>query len=257
MKVVLLAGGLGTRISEETSLRPKPMIEIGGMPILWHIMKLYSAHGHHDFVVCLGYKGYMIKEFFASYLMRRSDVRVSLAENRVEFLNDACEPWTVTLVDTGEDSMTGGRIRRVAEHVGDETFCLTYGDGVCDVDVNAVIDFHRAKDSLVTMTAVQPPGRYGAIALTAGESRIDGFQEKPRGDGMWVNGGFFVCEPAAIDLIDGDATSWEAEPLERAAAAGRLNAWRHEGFWQSMDTMRDRLHLEELWARPEPPWKLW
>lgn len=257
MKVVILAGGLGTRLSEETSVRPKPMVEIGGMPILWHIMKLYSTRGHNDFVVCLGYKGFMIKEFFTSYFVRRSDVRVSLADNRIEFLRDMAEPWTVTLIDTGDDSMTGGRIRRAREHIGDERFLLTYGDGVSDVDMNEVIEFHEAEEAMVTLTAVQPPGRFGALALHGAETRIERFQEKPVGDGMWVNGGYFVCEPEVFELIEDDATVWESAPLERVAATGRLRAWRHRGFWQSMDTLRDKQYLEELWDRPEPPWKTW
>ena len=257
MKVVILAGGLGTRISEETDVRPKPMVEIGGMPILWHIMKIYSAYGLDDFVVCLGYKGHVVKKFFADYLMRRSDVRFDIAANRMEILNDSAEPWKVTLIDTGADSMTGGRIRRVREHLGDEPFCLTYGDGLSDVDISKLVAAHKRSESLVTLTAVQPPGRFGAIVLHENDDRIDSFHEKPVGDGAWINGGFFVCEPEAIDYIDGDATVWEDAPMRRIAADGRLSAFRHAGFWQPMDTLRDKSLLEGLWSTPNPPWKIW
>ncbi|MEE9321748.1 MAG: glucose-1-phosphate cytidylyltransferase [Granulosicoccus sp.] len=257
MKVVILAGGLGTRISEETSVRPKPMVEIGSMPILWHIMKIYSAHGYNDFVVCLGYKGHMVKEFFANYLIRRSNVRIDLRSNKIEVLNDEAEPWTISLIDTGESAMTGGRIRQVRDHIDDSPFCLTYGDGVSDVNVTELVKFHQQEKSLVTLTAVQPPGRFGAIALAADDNRIDSFHEKPAGDGAWVNGGFFVCEPEVIDFIEAEDTVWEAEPLERVAELGRLNAFRHNGFWQPMDTLRDKSYLEELWAKPNPPWKVW
>lgn len=257
MKVVILAGGLGTRISEETSVRPKPMVEIGTMPILWHIMKIYSAHGLNDFVVCLGYKGEFIKEFFANYLMRRSSVRFDVAANSMQVLNGAAEPWTVSCIDTGESSMTGGRLRRAREFIGDEPFCMTYGDGVSDVNITELIAFHRAQQSLVTLTAVQPPGRFGAIALGAETSRVEIFKEKPAGDGAWVNAGFFVCEPEVLDYIDNDETVWEAEPMERAASTGRLNAFRHRGFWQPMDTLRDKKLLEDLWHAANPPWKVW
>jgi len=257
MKVVILAGGLGTRISEETDVRPKPMVEIGGMPILWHIMKIYAAHGLDDFIVCLGYKGHVVKEFFADYLMRRSDVRFDIAANSMEILNDAAEPWKVTLVDTGADSMTGGRIRRVREHIGGEPFCLTYGDGLSDVDISALVAAHRQSDSIVTLTAVQPPGRFGAIVLREDEDRIDSFHEKPVGDGAWINGGFFVCEPEAVDYIADDSTVWEETPMRAIAAEGKLHAFRHAGFWQPMDTLRDHSLLEDLWSRPAPPWKIW
>jgi len=257
MKAVILAGGLGTRLSEETNLRPKPMVEIGSMPILWHIMKLYSAHGIDDFIVCCGYKGEVIKRFFIDYTMHRSDIHVDVASGRVDVLDEKHEAWNVSLIDTGEASMTGGRIRRIRDYIGDERFCLTYGDGVSNVDIRASIAFHEQQQALVTMTAVQPPGRYGAITLSPGQSHIASFIEKPAGDGTWVNGGFFVCEPGAFDLIDGDHTSWEEEPLERAARSGRLAAYRHEGFWQSMDTLRDKMYLEQLWASEHPPWKLW
>jgi len=257
MKVVILAGGLGTRLSEETSVRPKPMVEIGGMPILWHIMKIYSAHGFDDFVVCLGYKGHVVKEFFADYMMRRSSVRFDMATNTMEILGGDVESWKVSLIDTGANSMTGGRIRRVRDHIGDEPFCLTYGDGVSNIDVAALVDFHRREQGLVTLTAVQPPGRFGSIALGAGENRIHSFHEKPDGDGAWVNGGFFVCEPEVIDLIEDDQTTWENEPLRHIAAAGKLNAFRHDGFWQPMDTLRDKSYLERLWGEDEAPWKVW
>lgn len=257
MKVVILAGGLGTRLSEETTVRPKPMVEIGNMPIIWHIMKIYAHHGHTDFVICLGYKGYVVKEFFANYLMRQSSIKVDLAKNKIEVLDESSEPWTVSLIDTGEHSMTGGRIKRVAPYLNGERFCMTYGDGVSDIDITKSIEFHDAQNSLITMAAIQPPGRYGAINLLAGEHRVDHFKEKPVGDGVWVNGGFFVCEPEALDLIEKDSTTWEAEPLQTAAATGRLNAFRHEGFWQSMDTLRDKMLLEELWSSENPPWKVW
>jgi glucose-1-phosphate cytidylyltransferase len=260
MKAVILAGGFGTRISEETGVRPKPMVEIGGRPILWHIMKIYSAHGVNDFVVCCGYKGYVIKEFFASYTLRNSDVTFDVANHGMEILKNGAEPWKVTLVDTGDDTMTGGRIRRVRRYLGDETFCLTYGDGVSDVDLTALLDFHRASGNLATLTAVQPPGRFGAFSLQADETRVSAFAEKPNGDGdasAWINGGFFVVEPEALELVDGDATVWEREPLERLAGQGRLGAYRHRGFWQPMDTLRDRMVLEELWENGRAPWKVW
>ncbi len=256
MKVVILAGGYGTRISEESATRPKPMIDIGGHPILWHIMKIYGQHGLRDFVVCLGYKGSVIKEYFANYFLNRSDVRFDLRTNRVEFLGNSVEPWSVTLVDTGEKSMTGGRLRRVREHLGDETFCMTYGDGVTDLNLTAVVDFHRAHKGLATVTAVQPPGRFGAFTLREDEARIEHFREKPSGDGAWVNGGFFVLEPKAIDYIENDLTTWEKEPMQNLARDGELFAYKHPGFWQSMDTLRDKMYLEELWAKGAP-WKKW
>ncbi len=257
MKVVILAGGLGTRISEETSVKPKPMVEIGEMPILWHIMKIYSAHGLNEFVVCLGYKGHIIKEFFANYAMRTSSVHFDLARNQMQLLSDASEPWKVTLVDTGESSMTGGRLKRVQEYLGNESFCLTYGDGVSDVNVTELITFHKAQKTLATLTAVQPPGRFGAISLGSDQSTIKDFHEKPDGDGAWINGGYFVCEPGVLDFIDGDSSVWEAEPLRQIAKAGELSAFRHKGFWHPMDTLRDKQFLEQQWESAKPPWKNW
>ena len=256
MKAVILAGGLGTRFSEETSLRPKPMIEIGGRPILWHIMKIYAAHGVTDFVVCCGYKGYVIKEYFANYFLHMSDVTFDMRENRMTVHSQRAEPWSVTLVDTGEDSMTGGRIRRVAEHVRDEeTFLLTYGDGVGDIDIAGSIAFHRSHGRKATLTATYPAARFGAVDIRDGEVRS--FLEKPQGDGGMINGGFFVLSPRVIDYIDSDQTSWEATPLERLAAEGELRAWQHDGFWQPMDTLRDKTQLEELWHSGSAPWKVW
>ena len=254
MKAVILAGGLGTRLSEETVVRPKPMVDIGGRPILWHILKLYSHHGINDFVICLGYKGYTIKEYFANYFLHMSDVTINLRNNELQVHQNSAEPWTVTLVDTGDDTATGGRLRRVRQHLDRETFCFTYGDGVSDIDIRASIDFHRAQRTLATVTAVQPPGRFGALELA--EDRVRAFAEKPRGD-AWINGGFFVLEPAVLDLIDGDATFWEQEPLERLAQDGQLSAFRHAGFWQPMDTLRDKHLLEELWSSGRAPWKVW
>lgn len=257
MKAVLLAGGLGTRLSEETTIRPKPMVEIGGMPILWHIMKTYAAHGVHDFVICCGYRGDTIKEWFAGYQLRHHDVTFDLRQNSVTYHQSRSEPWRVTLIDTGADTMTGGRLRRVAEHLGGETFCLTYGDGVSDVDIGASIAHHREQGREATMTVVQPPGRFGAVLLREGETGIDAFSEKTDGDGAWINGGFFVCEPSVIDRIAGDATVWEQEPLRGLAADGQLSAWRHRGFWQPMDTLRDKQYLEQLWSSGSPPWRVW
>ena len=256
MKAVILAGGLGTRISEETHLRPKPMIEIGGRPILWHILKLYSAHGVNEFVICCGYKGYVIKEYFANYFLHMSDVTFDMVSNRMEVHQQKAEPWRVTLVDTGDDTMTGGRLKRVAEHLrGDDAFCFTYGDGVSDVDIRGTIAFHRNHGRMATVTAVQPPGRYGAISM-AGE-QVTGFIEKPRGDGGLINGGFFVLSPKCLDLIDGDHVSWESAPLTRLAAMGELMAFEHRGFWQPMDTLREKNLLEELWSSGKAPWKSW
>lgn len=257
MKAVILAGGLGTRLSEETTIKPKPLVEVGGMPILWHIMKIYSRHNINDFIICCGYKGHLIKEFFNSYRLRSSSVKFDMNDGSAEFLEPPREPWTVTLVDTGESTMTGGRIKRVRDYIGDETFCLTYGDGVADVNVTKLVEFHRAEKTLATLTAVQPPGRFGAISLGSEQHRIKQFQEKPDGDGAWVNGGFFVVEPEAIDRIDGDATSWEKEPLSRLARSNDLCAFRHTGFWQPMDTLRDRQYLESLWDSGDAPWKVW
>ncbi len=257
MKVVILAGGYGTRISEESAIKPKPMIEVGHMPILWHIMSIYSHYGLNDFVICLGYKGHLIKEFFANYFLNRSDVRFDLRTNKVEFLNNAAEPWTVTLVDTGEGSLTGGRLKRVAKYLDDETFCMTYGDGVSDVDIAASIAYHKENKALCTLTAVQPPGRFGAFKLGETETHLSSFHEKPVGDGAWINGGFFVLEPKVLDYIDGDSTTWEKEPMQNLASEGKLCAFKHDGFWQSMDTLRDKMVLEEHWASGKAPWKLW
>jgi glucose-1-phosphate cytidylyltransferase len=256
MKAVLLAGGLGTRLSEETTIRPKPMVEIGGRPILWHIMKLYSHHGIHDFVVCCGYKGYVIKEYFANYFLHMSDVTFDMSANRMEVHERHAEPWRVTLVDTGDDTMTGGRLKRVASYIqDDEAFCFTYGDGLSDVSIGASIEFHRRHGRPATVTAVLPPGRYGAIEC-AGD-RVTRFVEKPRGDGGLINGGFFVLSPAVLDYIEGDQTSWEGTPLARLAADGQMMAFEHSGFWQPMDTLRDKNLLEELWSSGEAPWKCW
>ena len=255
MKAVILAGGLGTRLAEETSIRPKPMVEVGGRPILWHILKHYSRHGINEFVVCLGYRGYVIKEYFANYFMHMSDITFDLAKNEMEICQRHCEPWRVTLIDTGEDTQTGGRLRRVAKYLGDETFCFTYGDGVSDVDLTALVAFHRRQGRLATLTSVQPQGRFGALDIEGG--RITRFEEKPQGDGTWVNGGFFVLEPKVLSYIEGDATSWEREPLETLAREGQLSAWAHRGFWQPMDTLRDKMKLEDLWQRGVAPWKTW
>jgi glucose-1-phosphate cytidylyltransferase len=256
MKAVILAGGRGTRLAEETSLRPKPMVEIGGRPILWHIMKIYAAHGVNDFVVCLGYKGWQIKEFFLNYRQHAADLTVDLRDGTVELLRPAAEPWRVTLVDTGEDTMTGGRLRRVAHHLaGEDAFCMTYGDGVGNVDITSLVAFHKKHGKLATVTAVAPAGRFGALSRDG--SRVDAFVEKPRGDGGTINGGFFVLSPRALDRIEGDATVWENEPLTSLAAEGELHAWDHRGFWQPMDTLRDREQLERLWAGGRAPWRVW
>ena len=256
MKAVILAGGLGTRLSEETAVRPKPMVEIGGMPILWHILKMYSSHGIDDFIVCCGYKGYVIKEYFANYFLHMSDVTFDLRGNSMHVHQKRAEPWKVTLVDTGDATMTGGRILRIADHVRDEeAFCLTYGDGVGDVDIGASIAFHRGHGKAATVTATYPPGRFGALDIRDGEVRS--FQEKPRGDGAMINGGFFVLSPRVLGYIDGDDTLWEQEPLQRLAADGELMAWQHRGFWQPMDTLRDKTQLEDLWAAGKAPWKTW
>ncbi len=256
MKAVILAGGLGTRISEETHLKPKPMIEIGGRPILWHIMKLYSAHGVNEFVICCGYKGYVIKEYFANYFLHMSDVTFDMEHNRMEVHQRNAEPWRVTLVDTGEETLTGGRLKRVAPYVQDEeAFCFTYGDGLSDIDISGQIAFHRDHGKRATVTAVQPPGRYGALTIQGGA--VTAFTEKPRGDGGLINGGFFVLSPQCIDLIEGDRTSWEAAPLTSLAADGQLMAFEHQGFWQPMDTLREKNLLEHLWASGQAPWKVW
>ena len=256
MKAIILAGGLGTRITEETHLKPKPMIEIGGKPILWHIMKIYSAHGINDFIVCLGYKGYVIKEYFANYFLHMSDVTFDMKNNQMKVHEQKAEPWTVTLVDTGESTQTGGRLRKIRQYLtNDEAFCFTYGDGVADVDVTQEIAFHKASGKLATICAVQPPGRYGALVRE--NQLVTGFQEKPLGDGGWINGGFFVLQPEVIDLIDDDLTIWEREPLETLANNKQLQAFEHKGFWQPMDTLRDKIYLEELWQTGKAPWKTW
>ena len=255
MKAVILAGGLGTRISEETSIKPKPMIEIGGKPILWHIMKIYSTHGIHDFIICLGYKGYLIKEYFANYFLHMSDVTFDIQKNKMEVHHKFAEPWKVTLVDTGDTTMTGGRIKRVRQYLDDEDFCLTYGDGVSDVAIGNLIAFHKAQKTLATLTGVQPPERFGALKMA--EYKVTSFKEKPQGDGGWINGGFFVLSPKVIEYIEGDATVWEREPMERLAREGQMSAYLHEGFWQPMDTLRDKNHLEDLWGSGKAPWKTW
>lgn len=256
MKAVILAGGLGTRISEETHLKPKPMIEIGGKPILWHIMKLYSAHGINDFVICCGYKGYVIKEYFANYFLHMSDVTFDMSNNSMQVHQKNAEPWKVTLVDTGEQTLTGGRLKRVSEYVKDEeSFCFTYGDGLSDVDITKLVNFHQQHGKLATVTGVQPPGRYGALELNGHE--VKGFAEKPKGDGGWINGGFFVLSPKCIDYIEGDQSGWEGAPLMDLAQSGQLMSFEHEGFWQPMDTLREKTLLESLWASNEAPWKIW
>jgi glucose-1-phosphate cytidylyltransferase len=256
MKVVILAGGLGTRLSEETGLKPKPMVEIGGMPILWHIMKIYSAHGYNDFIICLGYKGYLIKEYFANYFLHKSDVTINLKENAVKVHDSQAEPWNITLVDTGANTLTGGRIKRVKHHIGDSPFMLTYGDGVSDVNVTALVDYHKQHGKLCTVTSVQPSGRFGAITF-AEDSQVQAFTEKPKGDGAWINGGFFVCEPSVIDFIEGDDTTWEKEPMENIAAQGQMMAYKHHGFWKPMDTLRDKNELETEWTAGHAKWKTW
>ena len=256
MKAVVLAGGLGTRLAEETQLRPKPMVEIGGYPILWHIMKTYSAHGVSEFVICCGYRGFLIKEYFANYFLHMSDVTFDISENRMEIHEKHAEPWRVTLVDTGEETQTGGRLLRIRSYLEvDQPFCFTYGDGLTDLDISASIEFHRSHGRLATVAAVQPPGRFGALLVE--EQRVTGFTEKPRGDGGLINGGFFVLDPDCLDLIEGDATSWEDEPLRRLAEGDQLRAFQHDGFWQPMDTIRDRNYLEGLWASGDPPWRVW
>ncbi|MFN5466304.1 MAG: glucose-1-phosphate cytidylyltransferase [Cyanobacteriota bacterium] len=256
MKAVILAGGLGTRISEETGTRPKPMVEVGGKPILWHILKLYGAYNIHDFIICCGYKGYVIKEYFANYFLHSSDVTIDMSENSMAVHQRNAEPWKVTLVDTGETTLTGGRLARVQEYVGTETFSLTYGDGVSDVNIRELIDFHAKGGKLATVTAVQPPGRFGLLDLD-GESEVKGFQEKPEGDGGWINGGFFILEPGVFSYLHGDETVWEQTPLKELASSGQLQAYKHQGFWQPMDTLRDRQLLEDLWRAGRAPWKVW
>ncbi|NJO39811.1 MAG: glucose-1-phosphate cytidylyltransferase [Cyanobacteria bacterium RU_5_0] len=257
MKTVILAGGLGTRLSEETTVKPKPMVEIGGRPILWHIMKIYSTHGINDFIICCGYKGYVIKEFFANYFLRMSDVTFDMRFNQMNIHAGNAEPWRVTLVDTGENTMTGGRLKRVREHIGNETFCFTYGDGVSNVNVTELVKFHKEQGTLATLTAVQPPGRFGAIALEHEQTKIQQFHEKPEGDGAWINGGFFVLEPEAVEYVADDTIMWENEPLQKLAHDGQVSAFRHTGFWQPMDSLRDKNYLEDLWKKGNAPWKVW
>lgn len=256
MKVVILAGGLGTRLSEETEIKPKPMVEIGSRPALWHIMKIYSCYGFNEFIICLGYKGYMIKEYFSNYFLHMSDVTFDMENNKMEIHQKNVEPWKVTLVDTGQDTMTGGRIKRIKDYVNGSTFMLTYGDGVADIDIAALVEFHNNQSRLATVTAVQPPGRFGTIQIGQ-EDIVTSFFEKPKGDGTWINGGFFVLEPAVFDYIEGDSTIWERNPLERLASEDQLAAYKHYGFWRPMDTLRDKILLEELWNSGRAPWKMW
>ncbi len=255
MKAVILAGGLGTRISEETHLKPKPMVEIGGRPILWHILKIYSFYGINEFIICCGYKGYLIKEYFANYFLHSSDVTFDMTRNKMEVHQHNVEPWKITLIDTGEDTLTGGRLRRVAPFLDKESFCFTYGDGVANVDISALINFHKKERCWATLTAVQPPGRFGSLEFERG--RVLAFDEKPQGDGAWINGGFFVLEPEVLEFIEGDHSIWERDCLPEIASKGQLNAFQHKGFWQPMDTMRDRSLLEDLWKKDQAPWKIW
>lgn len=260
MKVVILAGGFGTRISEESGVRPKPMVEIGGKPILWHIMKIYSSYGLNDFIICCGYKGHIIKQYFSDYFLHSTDFSIDLKNNSLEVLNSKTEPWKVTLVDTGENTMTGGRLKRIRQYLGGETFCFTYGDGVSNVNVSELIDFHKKQNTLATLMAVQQPGRFGVFSLNHGENILESFKEKPKSDGdqtAWVNGGFFVCEPKVIDFISGDSTVWEKEPMEKLAHERLLSAFRHQGFWHPMDTLRDKNVLEDMWSSGKAPWKSW
>jgi glucose-1-phosphate cytidylyltransferase len=256
MKAVILAGGFGTRLSEETVLKPKPMVEIGDKPILWHIMKIYSAHGINDFIICCGYKGYIIKEYFSNYFLHTSDVTIDMQNNEMEIHSRKTEPWKVTLVDTGEDTLTGGRLKRIGSYIkNEEMFCFTYGDGVSDINIRALIEFHKSHGQLATLTATQPPGRFGALSHDG--IRVKSFMEKPQEDGGWINGGFFVLSPKVLDYIEGDDTVWEKQPMEQLAEEGQLNAYFHDGFWQMMDTVRDKNHLEELWQPGDAPWKTW
>jgi glucose-1-phosphate cytidylyltransferase len=257
MKAVILAGGLGSRLSEETTVKPKPMVEIGSQPILWHILKLYAAHGVEDFVICLGYRGYIIKEWFANYALHTSDVTFDMRSGDSVIHRSSTEPWRVTLIDTGANTMTGGRLKRVLPYLGDETFCMTYGDGLADVDISRLLEHHREHGRLATVTAVQPPGRFGSLQIDPDASRVVGFQEKPRGDGSWINGGFFVCEPGVGEFIAGDDTKWEVEPLEQLAARRELAVFPHHGFFHPMDTMRDRTLLQQLWESGQAPWRRW
>lgn len=257
MKVVLLAGGLGTRLSEETIIKPKPMVEIGGMPMLWHIMKIYSTYGFNDFIVCLGYKGYIIKEYFANYFLHKSDVTIDLKNNSIKVHDSQAEPWNITLVDTGIESMTGGRIKRIEKHIANETFMLTYGDGVSNINIASLLNFHKQKGKFCTVTSVQPSGRFGALNINE-SSHVTSFLEKPKGDGSWINGGFFVCQPEVFNYItEGDATIFERSPMEKLAADDQMAAYKHEGFWKPMDTLRDKIELEESWANNNAAWKIW
>ena len=257
MKVVILAGGLGTRLSEETVIKPKPMVEIGGMPILWHIMKIYSSYGFNDFVICLGYKGYVVKEYFANYFLHKADVTIDLKENAVEVHESEAEPWKITLVDTGDNSMTGGRIKRIQKYVNNETFMLTYGDGVGDINIGDLVNCHKKHGKLFTVTSVQPSGRFGALDLSD-ENQVLSFLEKPKGDGSWINGGYMVCEPGVFDFIkDGDATVWEQEPMQKIALSGEMKAFKHNGFWRPMDTLKDKYDLNDMWDTGNSPWKVW
>jgi len=256
MKVVILAGGLGTRISEESHLKPKPMIGIGDKPIIWHIMKTYSSYGYNDFIICLGYKGYVIKEYFANYFLHQADVTIDLKNNKMKIHKSKSEPWNITMVDTGVDTMTGGRIKRIKEYVGNKTFLMTYGDGVSDINIKETVKYHMKNKKYATIMATQPIGRFGALKMNENNEVVD-FDEKPRGDGSWINGGYFVLEPRIFDYIQGDKTIWEQEPLREISKAGQLNAYKHSGFWQPMDTLRDKNHLEELWATGKAPWKTW
>ena len=257
MKAVILAGGLGTRLSEETIIKPKPMVEIGEMPILWHIMKIYHAYEINDFIICCGYKGHIIKEFFANYMLHNSNVTFDTKNNKMEIHENCTEDWRVTLIDTGNETMTGGRLKRVSKFIGEETFCLTYGDGVTDANISEIIQFHKSQNTLATLTAVQPPGRFGAFTLSECNTKIEHFREKPKGDNAWINGGFFVLEPSVFNYIKNDSTVWEQEPLTRLASDAQLSAFKHDGFWQSMDTLRDKSVLEALWQQDNPPWKVW
>jgi glucose-1-phosphate cytidylyltransferase len=257
MKAVILVGGYGTRLSEETGVRPKPMVEIGGRPVLWHIMKIYSTYGIHEFILCCGYKGRVIKQYFANYYVNMSDVTFDLKSNNTEIHQNGAEPWRVTLVDTGDGTMTGGRLKRVRDYVGSETFCFTYGDGVSDIDIQELVAYHQEQKTLATLTAVQPPGRFGTLTLAQGQTQVTRFREKPQGDGAWINGGFFVLEPGVMDYIAGDSTVWEQEPLQDLARDGMLSAYRHDGFWHAMDTLRDKKVLEQMWASGNPPWRVW
>ncbi len=256
MKVVILAGGLGTRLSEETIVKPKPMVEIGGMPILWHIMKIYSTHGYNEFIICLGYKGYLIKEYFANYFLHQSDVTIDLKTNEVQVHDSFAEPWKITLVDTGKETMTGGRIKRIQHHVGEEPFMLTYGDGVSDVDITQLVNFHKSHGKHCTLTAVQPSARFGALDISE-QAQVNSFLEKPKGDGAWVNGGFFVCQPNVFSYIQDDSTIWERSPMEILATQGQMMAFKHDGFWKPMDTLRDKTELETAWSEGHAEWKTW